>query len=52
MPICAGEAENFIEEISEALKSNKKIDRKHAQSMFIGPGGSGKSSLMYRLINK
>ena len=34
------------------MKSNKDIDRKHAQSTFVGPGGSGKTTFMCRLIHK
>ena len=38
--------------IITAVKDGKDIDRKHAQSTFVGPGGSGKTTFMYRLINK
>ena len=41
--VCAGEADIFIEGIAEAIEDDEKVSRKHAQSMFIGPGGSGKS---------
>ncbi len=40
------------ERIIAAIEKEESIDRKHAQAMFIGPGGSGKSSLMDRMINK
>lgn len=38
--------------IIEAVENDENIDRKHAQAMFIGPGGSGKSSLMDRMVHK
>ena len=38
--------------IVAAIETNESIDRKHAQAMFIGPGGSGKSSLMDRLLHR
>ena len=41
-----------ITEIVSALEKDENIDRKHAQAMFIGPGGSGKSSLMDRMIHR
>ena len=41
-----------IAEIAEAIEKDEDIHRKHAQTMFVGPGGSGKSSLMYRLTHR
>ena len=41
-----------IARIVAAIEKDENIDRKHAQSMFIGPGGSGKSSLMERLVHR
>ena len=42
----------FVEEIVNFAESDKKVDRKHAHAMFIGPGDSGKSSLMFRLLGR
>ena len=41
-----------IDGIITAVDRGDNIDRKHAQSMFIGPSGSGKSSLMDRLLHR
>ena len=41
-----------IDGIVTAIERDENIDRKHAQSIFIGPGGSGKSSLMDRLLHR
>ena len=41
-----------IDGIVTAIERGENIDRKHVQSMFIGPGGSGKSSLMDRLLHR
>ena len=46
-----GEAE-FIVQIEEAISENVKINRKHAHSIFIGPPGSGKSSLIDSLLKR
>lgn len=45
------ESEEFIQGVQEAISESGKIDRKLAHSMFVGPPGSGKSSLMDRLLN-
>ena len=43
----------LIKAIEEAIeKSGEMIERKLAHCMFIGPPGSGKSSLIYRLLGK
>ena len=47
-----GESETFIQGVKEAIVNSGTIDRKHAHSMFVGPPGSGKSSLMYRLLQR
>ena len=44
--------ESFVQEIEESISRNEKVSRKHAHSMFIGPPGSGKSSLMDRLLER
>ena len=41
-----------IEGIASAVDNDENIDRKHAQATFIGPEGSGKSSLMHRLVHR
>ena len=41
-----------MEGIKKAIAKSGKIDRKLAHSMFIGPTGSGKSSLMDRLLGR
>ncbi len=38
--------------LDKAISKKGKIDRKLANVMFIGPTGSGKTSLMYRLTNR
>lgn len=42
--------ESFLQEIEKSISRNEKVERKHAHSMFVGPPGSGKSSLMDRLL--
>lgn len=42
--------ESFLQEIEKSISRNQKVERKHAHSMFVGPPGSGKSSLMDRLL--
>ena len=44
--------EKFIQEIERTVAKNCKIDRKLANFMFVGPTGSGKSSLMARLLKR
>ena len=40
------------EEFIRKIKENKPIKRGHAHSIFVGPPGSGKSSLMDRLLSR
>ena len=42
----------YIEQIKLAISEHVKINRKHAHSIFIGPPGSGKSSLMNGLLRR
>ena len=42
----------FIQEIQRTVAENGTIDRKLANFMFVGPTGSGKSSLMARLLKR
>ena len=42
----------FIEGVQNAIAKSGKIDRKLAHSMFVGPTGSGKSSLVDRLLGR
>jgi GTPase SAR1 family protein len=44
--------EKTKEELIRKIKENKPIERKHAHSIFVGPTGSGKSSLMARLLHR
>ena len=44
--------EEFIRRINEAFKCGEKIARRLAHAMLVGPPGSGKSSLMYRLLRR
>ena len=44
--------EKFIQEIRRTVAENGTIDRKLANFMFVGPTGSGKSSLMARLLKR
>lgn len=44
------EEEEFVRKIAEAFNVGDKIARRLAHSMLIGPPGSGKSSLMDRLL--
>ena len=41
-----------MEGVQKAIAKSGKIDRKLAHSMFVGPTGSGKSSLMDRLLGR
>ena len=42
--------EQFVSDIKEAIAKDEVIGRKHAHSVFIGPPGTGKSSMMDRLL--
>ena len=42
----------FVRGVQNAIAKSGKIDRKLAHSMFVGPTGSGKSSLMDRLLGR
>ena len=44
--------DELVKAIEEAIARNGKITRRLAHSIFIGPPGSGKSSLMDRLLHK
>ena len=44
--------EDFVTNIEEAIMKDNKISRKLAHGMFVGPTGSGKSSLMDRLLGR
>ncbi len=44
--------DELIRKVEECIDENIEISRKHAHSMFVGPPGSGKSSLMDRLTGK
>ena len=44
--------EKFIQEIQRTVAENEKISRKLANFTFVGPTGSGKSSLMARLLRR
>ena len=44
--------EKFIREIQRTVAENGTISRKLANFMFVGPTGSGKSSLMARLLRR
>ena len=46
------EEENFIKGVEDAITEDKPVSRKHAHSIFVGPPGSGKSSLMDRLLHR
>ena len=46
------EPNEFIQDIEEALSRNEEIERKLAHGMFVGLPGSGKSSLMDRLLGR
>ena len=51
--MCAGEDDDaFIEGIEQQLKKDEKINKKIAHSIFVGPPGSGKSSLMDKLLDR
>ena len=42
----------WINRVEESIKRNEIVSRKHAHSTFVGPPGSGKSSLMAKLLQK
>ena len=46
------DTDRFIDGIVKAAESDQGVDRKHAHAMFLGPGESGKTSLMNRLRGK
>ena len=46
------ESDAFIRDVQDAVLKDGKIKRKLAHSMFVGPTGSGKSSLMDRLLKR
>ena len=46
------ESDAFIRGVQDAVLNDGKVKRKLAHSMFVGPTGSGKSSLMYRLLKR
>ena len=43
---------DFIREVEEATLNNSEVSRKLAHGIFVGPTGSGKSSLMDRLLSR
>ena len=43
---------DYIKEVEEAALDNSEISRKLAHGIFVGPTGSGKSSLMDRLLGR
>ena len=46
------ESQKFIDTIEQAIAKNQTISRKLAHSIIIGPPGSGKSSLIDRLLKR
>lgn len=42
----------FVDKVKQAVAKRKMIDRKLAHSIFVGPPGSGKSSLMDKLLHR
>ncbi len=44
--------EDFIRRINEAFRCGEEIARRLAHAMLVGPPGSGKSSLMHRLLHR
>ena len=46
------EEEEFIKQVEEAAFNNSEVSRKLAHGIFVGPTGSGKSSLMDRLLGR
>ena len=44
--------EEFIKQVEEEALNNSEISRKLAHGIFVGPTGSGKSSLMDRLLGR
>ena len=46
------EDEEAVQKIEETVYDNDKISRKLAQGILVGPTGSGKSSLMDRLLGR
>ena len=48
----AKQCEEFIKQVEEAALNNGEVSRKLAHGIFVGPTGSGKSSLMDRLLGR
>ena len=46
------ESQKFIDTVEQAIAKNQTISRKLAHSIIIGPPGSGKSSLIDRLLKR
>ena len=46
------ESDTFVQGVQDAVAKDEKINRKLAHSVFVGPTGSGKSSLMDRLLGR
>ena len=44
--------DNFVHDVDKAIKKKEKLSRKLAHGIFVGPTGSGKSSLMDRLLGR
>ncbi len=44
--------DDWTDRVVQAIANNETLDHKHADSIFIGPTGSGKTSLLYRIIRK
>ena len=47
-----GQKTKFMKGVEEAIAKSGTINRRHAHFMFVGPPGSGKSSLMDRLLGR
>ena len=52
LPFVDESEEDFIADIAKATINDDKISRKLAHGMLVGPTGSGKSSLMDRLLGR
>ena len=46
------ESQKFVDTVEQAIAKNQTISRKLAHSIIIGPPGSGKSSLIDRLLKR